>query len=230
MEEEYPTFGVATSRDISQFMYKVYAWMFAGLFISGITAYAIAISKTTLVRNPVILIGLVVAQLALVIALSAFLMRLSYPVALGMYLLYSFLMGLTLSFIFTVYTSGSIVTTFFITAGMFGSMALYGYFTKTDLTKLGNILFMMLIGVILSFVVNMFVKSTLFDLLISIVGVVVFTLLTAYDSQKLKEMAQRFSGTPAMREKLAIFGSLMLYLDFLNLFLLLLRLFGRQRD
>ncbi len=230
MEEEYHGFGIATPRTISQFMYKIYAWMFAGLFISGITAYTIAISKTTLVRNPIILVGLVIAQLALVISLSAFLMRLSYPVALGMYLLYSFLMGLTLSFIFIAYTSGSIVTTFFITAGMFGAMALYGYFTKTDLTKLGNILLMMLIGMILSIVVNMFIKSTLFDLLISVVGVVIFTLLTAYDSQKLKEMGQRFSGTPVVREKLAILGALMLYLDFLNLFLLLLRLFGRQRD
>ena len=227
---EFPGYDLPSGQAASEFLYKVYAWMFTGLSISGITAYIVAVVFPTVIQNPVILIGLIIAQLALVIALSAFLSRLSLPVALSMYILYSFLTGITLSFIFHVYTPGSIFITFFVTAGMFGSMALYGYFTKTDLTKLGNILLMMLIGIIISFVVNMFLRSPVFDLLISVLGVVVFSLLTAYDSQKLKEMAHTYVGTPVEREKLTILGALMLYLDFLNLFLLLLRLLGRQRS
>jgi len=231
---EYPEYPyesrVSTSKD---FMYKVYGWMsFALALTAGIAFY---ISKNPALyapfeKNYLLLIGLFIFQLILVIVISAAIMRISFPVALGAFLIYAASVGITLSFIFKIYTEASIYTTFLVTAGMFGITCLYGYFTKADLTSVGSFAFMGLIGLILGGIVNIFLKSSGFDFFLSVVGVLVFTLLTAYDAQKIKQIANRFMASEETRKKIAILGALTLYLDFINLFLYLLRFFGQKRE
>lgn len=214
-------------------MYRVYAWMGIGLAITAISSWMASTSAAfmqVVTTNVLVMIGLVVAQFALVLALSFFLPRLSFPVAAGCFVLYSLLTGLMLSSIFIVFTQASLVTTFIITAGTFVAMSLYGYFTKADLSTMGNTMLMMLFGLIIAMVVNMFVKSTRFELLISAVGVVVFTLLTAFDTQKIKVISSQIAADANTMGKIALFGALTLYLDFINLFLFLLRFTGKQRD
>ncbi|MBO7660012.1 MAG: Bax inhibitor-1/YccA family protein [Bacteroidaceae bacterium] len=215
-------------------MRKVYVWMALALVVSGLTAYYVAGSEQMLMAifgNQITFWVLAIAEFGLVIGLTAALKKLSFPVAAIMVLLFSILNGVTLSAIFVVYTMSSIATTFFVTAGTFAAMAFIGYTTKKDLTKIGGILLMALIGLIIASVVNIFLKNSMMDIVISAIGVLIFVGLTAYDAQKIKEMMLD-CGTEVndFTQKLAVFGALSLYLDFINLFLYLLRFLGKQRS
>lgn len=213
-------------------MRKVYVWMTLALVLTGITAYGVASSPglmMTIIQTPAIMWGLIIAELAIVIAISAAINRLSLTTATLLFVLYSILNGATLSLIFAVYTMSSIANVFFITAGTFGVMAAYGYFTKRDLSSWGRLLLMALIGLIIATLVNVFlVKSSGFDLILSYAGVLIFVGLTAYDTQKIKQMLAMQTDMGEGAQKVALLGALSLYLDFINLFLYLLRIFGRR--
>ena len=213
-------------------MRKVYVWMTLALVLTGITAYGVASSPSlmmTIIQTPAIMWGLIIAELAIVITISAAINRLSLTTATLLFVLYSVLNGATFSLIFAVYTMSSIANVFFITAGTFGVMAAYGYFTKRDLSSLGRLLLMALIGLIIATLVNVFlVKSSGFDLILSYAGVLIFVGLTAYDTQKIKQMLAMQTDMGEGAQKVALLGALSLYLDFINLFLYLLRIFGRR--
>ena len=209
---------------------KVYVWMCAALLITAGTAYRVSTSEELLrliFSSKISFFGIIIAQFAIVWILSARIKTLSFTTATIMFALYSVLMGVTMSCIFVAYTQSSIASTFFITAGTFAVMSIYGYTTKKDLTSIGNLLFMALIGLIIAMVVNFFLKSSMMDLIISCIGVLIFVGLTAYDTQKIKALINQENTEE--NQKMAIIGSLMLYLDFINLFLFLLRIFGRRR-
>ena len=212
-------------------MRKVYVWMTLALVITGITAYGVATTPAVLqaiYTNQPLFWGLIIAEFALVIGVSAAINRLSLATATLMFVLYSVINGALLSYIFLLYTSSSIATVFFITAGTFGAMALIGYTTKTDLTSLGKILFMALIGIIIATIVNLFIKSSGMTLVLSYLGVLIFVGLTAYDSQKIKQMLLMAPDAGEGAQKLALLGALSLYLDFINLFIYMLRIFGKR--
>lgn len=214
-------------------MRKVYLWMTLALIITGFTAFYVASNQTlvnALIVNRALFWGLVIAELALVVGLSSAINRLSLTTATLMFVVYSVVNGATLSFILLAYTTSSITNVFFITAGTFAGMALFGYFTKTDLTSMGKILMMALIGVIIATIVNIFTKSQGLTVVLNYIGVLVFVGLTAYDSQKIKEMMLMAPDASENSQKLALLGALSLYLDFINLFLYLLRIFGSRRD
>src|SRR6185369_13269355 len=207
---------------------QVYAWMGAGLAITACMAL-VTLSSTAIlnaiVGNRLLFFGLMIGELALVFTLSGAINRLSAAVATLIFIAYSALNGVTLSIVALVYTANSIASTFVVTAGMFGAMSVYGYVTKRDLTSWGSFLFMGLIGVVIASIVNIFVGSSAVSWVISAIGVIVFTGLTAYDTWKIKELAA--NGTEG--RKPAILGALTLYLDFINLFLMLLRFTGNRR-
>ena len=212
-------------------MRKVYVWMTLALVITGFTAYGVANSPGILqaiYSNSILMWGLIIAEFALVIGVSAAINRLSLTTATIMFVLYSVINGALLSSIFVIYTASSIATVFFITAGTFGAMALIGYTTKTDLSSMGKILFMALIGLVIATLVNLFIKSSGFTLILSYVGVLIFVGLTAYDSQKIKQMLLQAPDAGEGAQKIALLGALTLYLDFINLFLYLLRIFGKR--
>lgn len=212
-------------------MRKVYVWMTLALVITGFTAYGVATSpgiQQLVFGNSIVMWGLIIAEFALVIGVSAAINKLSLTTATLMFILYSVINGALLSYIFLIYTASSIATVFFITAGTFGAMALVGYTTKTDLTSMGKILFMALIGLVIATLVNLFVKSSGFTLILSYVGVLIFVGLTAYDSQKIKQMMLQAPDAGEGAQKLALLGALTLYLDFINLFIYLLRIFGKR--
>lgn len=214
-------------------MRKVYMWMTMALAITGITAYYVAHSETLLTAiftNQAVFWVLVIAELGLVIGLSAAINKLSLTTATLMFVLYSLINGATMSFIFLAYTASSVTNVFLITAGTFAAMAAFGYFTKVDLTSMGKILMMALIGIIIATIVNIFTKSEGLTVILNYVGVLVFVGLTAYDSQKIKQMLQMAPDASEGSQKIALLGALSLYLDFINLFLYLLRLFGSRRD
>ena len=211
-------------------MRKVYTWMTLALLITGVTAFGVASSPTLFMSLSKMMWGLIIAELALVFILSGAINRLSLGTATLMFIGYSVLNGAMLSSIFLVYEPMVIAKVFFITAGTFGAMAVYGYTTKKDLTSMGKILFMALIGLIIATVVNMFLKSPGFDYILSYIGVAIFIGLTAWDSQKIKEMLLTQYDMSEGAQKLALLGALTLYLDFINLFLYLLRIFGNNRD
>ncbi len=214
-------------------MRKVYTWMTLALVLTGLTAYGVATSPGILMAiysNPALLWGLVIAEFALVFGVSAAINRLSLTTATLMFVAYSVINGALLSSIFLVYTAASITSVFFITAATFATMALIGYTTKTDLTSVGKLLFMALIGLIIATVVNIFVGSSMLTMICSYVGVLIFVGLTAYDSQKIKHMLQQAPDAGESSQKLALLGALTLYLDFINLFIYLLRIFGDRRD
>ena len=205
--------------------------MTMALALTGFTAYGVATSPgilQTIYSNPAVMWGLVIAELILVITVSGAINRLSLSVATLLFIVYSVLNGALLSSVFLVYTASSVATVFFITAGTFAAMALVGYTTKTDLSSMGKILLMALIGMIIATIVNLFVKSTGLELIISYIGVLVFVGLTAYDSQKIKQMLLQAPDASEGAQKVALLGALSLYLDFINLFLYLLRIFGRR--
>lgn len=215
------------------FLAKVFNWMAIGLAVTGGVAFLTAESgmARTLIASPLFFI-LVLAELGMVFYLSARIEKLQPATATGLFLGYSILNGLTLSTIFLAYTHASIAGTFLVTAGMFGAMAVYGLVTKRDLSGMGSFMFMGLVGIILASIVNIFLKSSGLYWAISGIGVLVFVGLTAYDVQKIKNMGEEGimqQGEAAIR-KGSIIGALALYLDFINLFLMLLRFFGGSRD
>ena len=213
-------------------MRKVYLWMTFALLITGMTAYYVATSPTLLtaiLTNKILFWGLFIAELALVFGLSAAINRLSLTFATVMFILYSIINGATMSIIFLVYEVSSIATVFFITAGTFGAMALIGYTTKKDLSTMGKFMYMGLIGLVIATVVNIFLKSDGLTMILSYIGVIIFVGLTAWDSQKIKQMLLQAPEVDEATQKVALLGSLTLYLDFINLFLYLLRIFGRRK-
>lgn len=236
----YSDFGVeSASRDRELYlsaafpalMRKVYLWMTMALVITGFTAYGVATSPAILsaiLMNKMLFFGLIIGEFALVIGLSAAINRLSLSTATLMFVLYSVINGATLSVIFLAYTMSSIANVFFITAGTFAVMAFIGYTTKKDLSGMGKMLMMALIGLIIATVVNLFLRSTGLQLIVSYIGVLVFVGLTAYDTQKIKQMLMMAEDTGETAQKLALLGALSLYLDFVNLFLYLLRIFGKR--
>lgn len=223
--------GLSMSTAFPVLMRKVYVWMTLALVITGATAYGVATSPgilTALYSNQLLFWGLVIAEFALVFGISGAINRLSLATATLMFILYSVINGALLSSIFVIYTMSSIASVFFITAGTFAVMALIGYTTKTDLTSMGKILFMALIGIIIATVVNIFLKSSGLEMIVSYLGVLIFVGLTAYDSQKIKRLLQMAPDASEGAQKLALLGALTLYLDFVNLFIYLLRIFGRR--
>lgn len=222
---------LAMSSAFPVLMRKVYVWMTLALVITGFTAYGVATSPGILQAifgNKILFLGMIIAELVLVIGVSAAINRLSLATATLMFILYSVINGALLSSIFLIYTASSIATVFFITAGTFGTMALIGYTTKTDLTSIGKYLFMALIGLIIATVVNVFIKSEGLTYILSYIGVLIFVGLTAYDSQKIKQMLMQAPDAGEGAQKIALLGALTLYLDFINLFIYLLRIFGRR--
>lgn len=214
-------------------MRKVYLWMTLALVITGFTAYYVASSESlmmALFSNQIIFWGLVIGELVLVFSLSAAINKLSLTAATLMFVLYSVINGATMSFIFLVYTASSVTNVFLITAATFAVMAFFGYFTKTDLTSWGKILMMALIGIIIATIVNIFTKSEGLAVILNYLGVLVFVGLTAYDSQKIKQMLMQAPDAGEGAQKVALLGALSLYLDFINLFIYLLRILGSRRD
>ncbi len=210
------------------YMLRVYNYMASGLAITGVVAYATANSPLIgiLFGTPLMWV-VMLAPLGMVFYLSARIHKMSFSRAQTMFWIYAGLMGLSLSVIFIIYTGASIARVFFITASLFGAMSLYGYTTKKDLTSWGSFLFMGLIGIVIAMVVNMFLASAMMDFVISVVGVLIFTGLTAYDTQKIKEIYFEGDGHEIAGKK-SIMGALRLYLDFINLFIMLLHLFGNR--
>ena len=229
-----PTFRTAAdvpAERVTSFLRKVYGWMFIGLAITAVVAFAVASSPTLLryvLSNPILFIGLIVAELGLVFYLSAKAETLAPSTAMTLFVIYSALNGVTLSFVLLVYTGESIATTFFVTAGMFGAVAVYGSTTTRSLAGAGQFFFMGLIGIVLASIVGIFWHNDTLQFLIAAIGVIVFTGLTAWDAQRLKQMA---ATVPEDRSgSYAVVGALSLYLNFINLFLMLLRLLGGRRD
>lgn len=225
--------GVGASSSLQQFLVQTYTWMTLGLAITGVLA-VLTVSNETMTRfvfgNPFVFYGLIIAELGMVIAFSIALRKgASASNLLIMFLTYSALNGVTLSAILLMYTAQSVATTFFITAGTFGGMSVYGYVTKRDLTGIGNFMRMGLLGLIIVMVVNMFLGSSILSYGISLIGVAIFTILTAYDTQKLKAYHAQYAGDEQGLKRLSLGGALSLYLDFINLFLFLLRLLGGRR-
>ena len=216
---------------IQSVMQQVYLWMTAGLLLTGAISSMLANNEALLgiVLNPIVFIGLFVVELGLVLAISAFINKMSPALATGLFILYAGLNGITLTPILLTYTAASVATAFFTTAGMFAALALYGTVTKRDLSGMGKFLMMALFGLLIATIVNIFLRSSGMDFVISIFGVLIFAGLTAYDTQRLNQIASQ-----AMSEdeigRFSIMGALTLYLDFINLFLYLLRLLGRRND
>ena len=212
-------------------MSKVYLWMTLALVVTGMTAYYVASSPAILyaiVTNQITFWGLFIGELVLVFVLSSRIMSLSFVTASLMFVIYSIMNGVFFSFILLAYTEQSIATTFLITAGTFGAMSLFGFVTKRDLSAMGRILFMLLIGLIIATVVNIFMKAAGLTLLLNYARVVIFVGLTAYDTQSIKQMLQEH-GDKEGAEQIALLGSLSLYLDFINLFIYLLRILGSRK-
>ncbi len=216
----------------ASFINKVYAWMCLALVLTGFIAFRTVQSDALLyfiVGNQIVFFGIIIAELGIVFWLSRNIMNMSSNMAIGLFMLYSALNGLTLSILLLIYTQASVAQTFFITAGTFGLMSAYGYFTKKDLSSWGNLLFMALIGLILASVVNIFWANPTIYWLISYAGVLIFIGLTAYDTQKIKQMSLELEADSEAGRKGAIMGALTLYLDFINMFIFLLRIFGNRR-
>jgi len=221
--------SVQAAERVSAFLWKVYGWMAVGLGLTAVVAFAVAGSPDilrALVGNRLVFFGLIIAELGLVFYLSARADRLAPGTAAGLFALYSALNGVTLSVILLAYTGESVTTTFVVTAGMFGSLALFGSTTKRSLAGAGQFFMMGLVGLVLASIVGMFWHNDALQFLISVVGVIVFTGLTAWDAQRLKQMALALPEGQA--GAYAIVGALSLYLDFINLFLMLLRFTGRR--
>ncbi|NIF20752.1 MULTISPECIES: Bax inhibitor-1/YccA family protein [Pantoea] len=222
-----------TSVGLQTYMAQVYGWMTCGLLLTAFVAWFAARTPAVMelvFASRMTFFGLVIAQLAVVFVLSGMVQRLSGALATGLFMLYSALTGLTMASIFVVYTYSSIASTFFVTAGMFGAMSFYGYTTKRDLSRFGSLLFMALIGILLASLVNFWLKSSALMWAITYIGVVVFVGLTAYDTQKLKNIGESINTNDKEQlRRYSILGALTLYLDFINLFLMLLRIFGSRR-
>ncbi len=217
---------------LNSYISRVFGKMFLGLLVTAAAAFLPLTNETlfTLVFGSPLMFVLIIAELVIVFSLSARITKMKYSTAQIMFYAYAVINGLTLSSIFVVYNIGTVYAAFTATAVSFGAMAIYGITTKKDLTRIGNILIMALIGVIVSSLINMFVRSSQFDLLISFVAVALFAGLVAFDTQKLKSYYYASEGDPHLRSKVSIIGALSLYLDFINIFLYVLRIFGNKRD
>lgn len=234
MQNTFQSSQGQTAAHVNSFILSVYNWMAIGLGLTGVIAYYVAGSQTMLniiFGNKIIFYGLIIAELGFVFYLSARIQKISSGAATSLFLIYAALNGATMASIFIMYTRSSIVSTFFICAATFGVCSLYGMVTKKDLTSIGNFMFMGLIGIIIASVVNFFLQSSVMSMIINYVGVLVFVGLTAYDTQKIKQMAlsQPADLDSQTVRKGAIMGALTLYLDFINMFLFLLRILG-DRD
>lgn len=221
-----------TSLSVPALMRKVYVWMTLALVITGLTSYGVATSPGILQMifgNQLVFWGLIIAEFALVIGISAAINRLSISTATMMFVLYSVINGATLSSIFMLYTMSSIASVFFITAATFGVMSLIGIVTKTDLSGMGKMLMMALVGLIIATIVNIFMKSSGLAMILNYAGVLIFVALTAYDTQKIKTMLA-MAPSDENGQKLALLGALSLYLDFINLFIYLLRILGDRKS
>ncbi|WP_205437853.1 Bax inhibitor-1/YccA family protein [Edwardsiella tarda] len=235
--DRYPrTNGTLVERagsGLQAYMAQVYGWMCCGLLLTALVAWYAARTPAVMeliFANKVIFFGLIIVQLGVVFVLSGMVNRLSGSAATGLFMFYSLLTGLTLSSIFIVYTYSSIASTFVVSAGMFGAMSLYGYTTKRDLSGMGSMLFMALIGLVLASLVNIWLKSSTLTWIVTYAGVLIFVGLTAYDTQKLRMMGEQIASDDRDGfRRYAIMGALTLYLDFINLFLMLLRIFGDRR-
>jgi FtsH-binding integral membrane protein len=214
---------------LRQYMLRVYNYMMGGLALTGIIAYVIGTNPTFLnaVYGTPLAYVVMFAPLVLVMVFSFRIAKMSVGAAQAVFWAFAALMGVSLSYIFAVYTGASIARVFFITAGTFAAMSLYGYTTKRDLTGIGSFLFMGLIGIIIASIVNIFLASSALNFAISVIGVLIFTGLTAYDTQKIKSIYSELDAADTLSKK-AIMGALSLYLDFINLFVMLLRLFGNR--
>ncbi len=222
-----------TEAVFSTLLQQIYAWMAGGLALTGFVAWYVAQSDTLLnlvFGNQAVFFGLIILELGLVFGLSWGLTRMTATMATGAFLLYAAVNGITMAFIFLAYTNESIASTFLVTGGTFAAISMYGYTTKRDLTSWGTYLFMGLIGLILASVVNIFLQSNALGWIVTYAGVLIFVGLTAYDTQKIKEMSARIDARDSETfQKMAIMGALRLYLDFINLFLYLLRILGKRR-
>ena len=212
---------------------SVYLWMTLALIITGFVAMYVAKSYTLvnmMIQNSMMFWGVLIAEVALVWYLSARIYKMSFTTATILFIVYSILNGVTLSILLLVYTANSIATTFFVTAGTFGTMAIFGYITKKDLTRIGSLCIMGVIGIIIASLVNLFLQNSMMDMVISYIGVLLFVGLTAYDSQKIKRL---LSGDDIevneVTQKIALMGAMTLYLDFINLFIYLLRILGDRK-
>jgi FtsH-binding integral membrane protein len=220
---------------VNDFVRSVYNWMCVGLALTGFVALYVASNETVLqiiFGNRLVFFGLIIAELALVFSISGMVHRMSASTATALFIIYAALNGATLSFIFIVYAQASIVSTFFVCSGTFLACSIYGWKTQKDLTSWGGFLTMGLMGIIIASLVNMFIRSSAMGMIVSYIGVILFVGLTAYDTQKLRNMAvsQPAGLDGAVIRKGAILGALSLYLDFINLFLMLLRIFGQSRE
>lgn len=212
---------------------SVYLWMTLALIITGFVAMYVAKSYTLvnmMIQNSMMFWGVLIAEVALVWYLSARIYKMLFTTATILFIVYSILNGVTLSILLLVYTASSIATTFFVTAGTFGTMAIFGYITKKDLTRIGSLCIMGVIGIIIASLVNLFLQNSMMDMVISYIGVLLFVGLTAYDSQKIKRL---LSGDDIevneVTQKIALMGAMTLYLDFINLFIYLLRILGDRK-
>lgn len=224
--------GQAVARQTNAVMKRVYVRMFVGMLISAFVALGVASSQAALqffFGNQLVFWGMFIAMLVMAWVIPGRLNRMSTGAVMACFFVYAAMMGAWLAPIFLVYELGTIVYTLFITAGTFGAMSVYGYFTKSDLTRMGSFLMMALFGLIIAMVVNIFLKSSGLEWVISIVGVLLFVGLTAWDTQQVKQLAA-LNLDPQMADKLATMGAMNLYLDFINLFLFLLRILGGNRD
>lgn len=232
MENNYSTIALEKKKSAQMAVFRqVYIWMSLALFITGITALIVANNNSliySLMSNQLLFWGLIIGEVVMVAVLAARIHKLSLATATVMFIAYSIINGVTMSLLFLLYTRESIASTFFITAGTFGAISAYGYFTKKDLSSLGSILIMALIGILIASLVNIFLESSTLYWIISYVGVAIFVGLTAYDTQKIKESIMN-SDVNETAYKIALMGALELYLDFINLFIYLLRIFG-DRD
>ena len=232
MELETTVKREITNETFSVLLKNVYAWMALALGVTGVAAMYVSNNQTILsfmFEHFGLVMGILIAELLLAVVFTALFNRLSFNVASILFGLYALLTGVSISPIFLLYTQESIALTFFVTAGTFGAMSLFGYFTKKDLSPWGRYLMMGLLGIIIASVVNLFMQSSRLEWITTYVGVVVFVLLTAYDTQKIKNLLVERDELNEGSLKLALLGSFMLYLDFINLFLKLLRLFGKRK-
>ena len=228
---DYSQDGVSTSA-IMRFFNAVYAWMASGLALTAVVAWWVSTQQqlmASIFKGPTLII-LIVVELALVFTISAATQKINATAATALFLLYSALNGLTLSAIFVVYAHASIAAAFIVSAGMFAAVSVYGFVTKRDLTSLGSFLFMGLIGIVLASIVNIFWANSTLYWIITYAGALLFVGLTAYDTQKLKEIAVATETDPKLAARLSVNGALTLYLDFINLFLFILRIMGNRRS
>lgn len=222
-----------TGSGLQTFMAQVYGWMTVGLLLTAFVALYVASSEALLsmiFSSKIVFFGLIIAQLGVVFVLSGMVHKMSGAMATSLFMLYSVLTGVTISSVLLLYTASSIASTFFICAAMFGALSIYGYTTKRSLTGMGSFLFMGLIGIIIASIVNIFMQSSMMSMVISYAGVLIFAGLTAYDTQKLKDMGNEINQEDKENmRRYSIMGALTLYLDFINLFLMLLRILGDRR-